>query len=152
MNGGYSIQIDVNANGSYNDPVDRTIPWGSPPGQVQVPFDGLDGLGNPIGVCQPMNAKVVVDRVGEVHLTLDDVETLGRPVAGGGISGGIQVIGATAGVTAPNPKLYWDDTNLTTTGRNSVTPVLDGKAGVDTSVNAAHAWLGTNPTLGATTG
>lgn len=30
VNGGYTIQIDVNANGVYTDPVDRIIPWGSP--------------------------------------------------------------------------------------------------------------------------
>ena len=78
VNGGYSIQIDANDNGQYDDSVDRTIPWGSPPGHIEVPFDGLDGLAAPLDVCEPFAARVVVDRVGEMHLVLQDVEQLGN--------------------------------------------------------------------------
>jgi uncharacterized repeat protein (TIGR01451 family) len=131
VNGGYTIQIDTNSDGDYTDAADRTITWGSPPGEVTVPFDGLDGVGNPIGVCQKINAKVVVDRAGEVHFTTDDVEQL---------SGGFQVTGATPGITAPDPLLYWDDRNLSTAGKTPPTPSVDGRSGVDTTTTGAHAW------------
>ncbi len=78
VNGGYSIQIDADNDGSFDDPVDRTIPWGSPPGHIVVPFDGLNGLGQPLDVCEPMTTRVVVDRVGEMHMVLQDVEQLGN--------------------------------------------------------------------------
>lgn len=133
VNGGYAVQIDTNGDGDFDDAVDRTIPWGSPPGAVSVPFDGLDGLGAPIGVCQDMNARVAVDRVGEVHFTLEDVEQL---------TGGIQLTGVTPGVDAAAPLLYWDDRTLTVQGRGSVTPVIDGRAGVDATVSGAHGWAG----------
>ncbi|HWS49411.1 MAG TPA: hypothetical protein VN241_00240 [Microbacterium sp.] len=132
VNGGYTVQLDTDSNGVYTDPVDRTIRWGSPPGQITVPFDGLDGLGSPLGVCTPLNAKVVVDRVGEAHLVLNDVERL---AASWGY--GLSVTGATPGVVAANPKLYWDDTNLAGIG---VLPYADGRAGLDTSTTGAHGW------------
>lgn len=142
VNGGYSIQIDANANGVYTDPVDRTIPWGSPPGAVTVPFDGLDGLGTPIGVCQAFNARVVVDRAGEMHFVLEDVEQLGNAAQ---TAGGIRLTGETTGVTAPAPLLYWDDTIFpaSTLTPPEPWPSPDGRAGVDslaTPGNGAHGW------------
>lgn len=137
VNGGYTVQLDTNANGVYTDPVDRTIPWGSPPGAVSVPFDGLDGLGNPLSVCTAMRAKVVVDRVGETHVVLDDVESLGTSSVN---NYGIRVTGATPGVVGPNPKLYWDDRDLV--GGGAPLPYADGRAGVDTTttITGAHGW------------
>lgn len=142
VNGGYSIQIDANADGDYSDPVDRTIPWGSPPGAVTVPFDGLDGLGNPIGVCQSFNARVVVDRAGEMHFVLEDVEQLGNAAQ---TAGGIRLTGATPGVTSPPPLLYWDDTIFpeSTLTPPEPWPSRDGRAGVDslaTPGNGVHGW------------
>ena len=144
VNGGYSVQIDANADGDYSDPVDRLIPYGSPPGAVSVPFDGLDGLGDPIGVCQPLNARVVVDRVGETHFVLQDVEQLGD---GAGNAAGVRVSGV-AGVPGPNPRLYWNDTTLRTDrpGYLNTAPFggPDGTAGTDTSTipngNGTHGW------------
>lgn len=143
VNGGYTVQLDVNADGDYTDPVDRVIPWGSPPGAVSVPFDGLDGLGNAIGICQAMNAQVVVDRVGEMHFVLEDVEQIGN---GAATAAGVRIAGLTAGVVAPNPKVYWDDTTLTTVGRTAGEPYdgQDGTAGLDTTTlpagDGAHGW------------
>jgi uncharacterized repeat protein (TIGR01451 family) len=142
VNGGYSIQIDANADGDYSDAVDRTIPWGSPPGAVTVPFDGLDGVGDPIGVCQAFNARVVVDRVGEMHFVLEDVEQLGN---GAQTAGGIRLTGETIGVTAPPPLLYWDDTVFpaSTLAPPEPWPSPDGSAGVDSlasATNGVHGW------------
>ncbi len=142
INGGYTVQLDVNADGDYADPVDRVIPWGSAPGAVSVQFDGLDGLGNPIGICQAMNAQVLVDHVGETHFVLEDVEQIGNAAA---TAAGVQLRGLTPGV-APNPKLYWDDTDLTTVGRQPGEPFdgADGTAGLDTTTlpagDGAHGW------------
>lgn len=139
VNGGYTVQVDVDNNGSYADAVDRTIPWGSPPGEVSVPFDGLDGLGQPISVCQAVGARVVVDRVGEMHFVLDDVERLG-----GVNTGGVKLTGQTPGVVSANPKVYWDDRNLAVSAGLAVFPSADGRTGVDTSGLAAnvgtHRW------------
>lgn len=142
VNGGYSIQIDANADGDYTDPVDRTIPWGSPPGAVTVPFDGLDGLGAPIGVCQAFNARVVVDRAGEMHFVLEDVEQLGNAAQ---TAGGIRLTGQTAGVVAPPPLLYWDDTVFpaSTLTPPEPWPSPDGRSGVDSladASNGVHGW------------
>jgi uncharacterized repeat protein (TIGR01451 family) len=139
VNGGYTVQIDADGNGSFDDPVDRTIPWGSPPGHIVVPFDGLDGLGQPLDVCEPMTTRVVVDRVGEMHLVLQDVEQLGNA------SGyGLRITGLTPGVVAPNPKVYWDDRELAPRAGQAPLPYADGRAGVDTSTLAAtagtHGW------------
>lgn len=133
VNGGYTVQLDTDGNGVYTDSVDRTIPWGSPPGHITVPFDGLDGLGSPLSVCAPLNAKVVVDRVGEAHLVLNDVEQL---ATSGPI--GLSIFGATPGIVAANPKLYWDDRNLV--GGGEVLPYADGRAGVETGTTGAHGW------------
>ena len=139
VNGGYSIQIDANNNGQYDDPVDRTIPWGSPPGHIEVPFDGLDGLAAPLDVCEPFAARVVVDRVGEMHLVLQDVEQLGNAAGYG-----LRVTGLTPGVVAPNPRVYWDDRELAARGAQAPLPYADGRTGVDTSTLAAtagaHGW------------
>jgi uncharacterized repeat protein (TIGR01451 family) len=144
VNGGYSVQVDTNADGDYTDAVDRIIPWGSPPGSIAVPFNGLDGLGVPIGVCQPINARVVVDRVGETHFVLQDVEQLGNAA---GTAAGVRVTGLTS-VNAPNPKLYWNDTALAPTRSGFVDKApfggVDGTAGVDTATLPAgggtHGW------------
>lgn len=142
VNGGYTIQIDANADGDYTDPVDRIIPWGSPPGAVTVPFDGLDGLGNPLGVCQAFNARVVVDRAGEMHFVLEDVEQLGNGVQ---TAGGIRLTGLTTGIVAPDPLLYWDDTvfPVSTLAPPEPWPSADGTAGVDSlahPTNGVHGW------------
>lgn len=142
VNGGYTIQIDVNADGDYDDPVDRIIPWGSPPGAVTVPFNGLDGQGDPIGVCQPINARVVVDRAGEMHFVLEDVEQLGN---GAQTAGGIRLTGLTTGIVAPDPLLYWDDSVFpaSTLVPPEPWPSADGTAGVDSladPTNGVHGW------------
>ena len=142
VNGGYTVQLDTDANGSYADAVDRVIPWGSPPGAVTVPFDGLDGLGEPLDVCQAFNAKVVVDRVGETHLVLDDVESFGTSSVN---NYGLRITGATPGVVSANPRVYWDDTALSPRAAfpgERVLPYADGREGIDTTttVTGAHGW------------
>ena len=141
VNGGYEVQIDTNADGDYTDPTDRIIPWGSPPGAVAVPFDGLDGVGAELGVCQPMNARVVVDRVGETHFVLEDVEQLGNAAA---TAAGIRLTGLTPDVVAPAPLLYWDDRDLADVSPGEPFDGKDGRAGLDTTLlpagDGGHGW------------
>ena len=142
VNGGYTVQIDANADGDYVDAVDRTIPWGSPSGAVSVPFDGLDGAGNAIAACQEFTARVVVEHAGEMHVVLEDVEQLGN---GAQTAGGIRLTGLTTGVTAPAPLLYWDDTVFPASplAPPEPWPAADGSAGVNSlahSTNGVHGW------------
>lgn len=142
VNGGYTVQVDANADGDHLDAVDRIIPWGSPPGAVSVPFDGLDGLGNPIGVCQPFTVEVVLDRAGEMHLVLEDVEQLGNNAH---TAGGIRLTGLTSGILAPAPLLYWDDSVFPASAQNPPNPwpSADGTAGADSlahATNGVHGW------------
>ncbi|MDR3202161.1 MAG: hypothetical protein LBT54_03380, partial [Bifidobacteriaceae bacterium] len=130
--GNYLLQIDVDANGSYTDAVDRAIELGgSAVTDATVDFDGVDGLGSPIPDSTLMMARIWFERTGEMHLVMDDVES--RP--------GIRVTRLN-GPDTPDHTIYWDDSALTTRNRSTVTPVLDGSAGVDSS-SFVHEWAGT---------
>ncbi|KQQ65333.1 DUF11 domain-containing protein [Microbacterium sp. Leaf320] len=128
--GGYKLQIDADGDGSFDEAVDRTIQLGADgTGTYSYDFDGLDGQGTPISDCTTINARILFDAAGEVHLLQQDVE---------GRSGGIQLT-RTNGTGAPDSVIRWNDTNLTTAGRVNVTPELDGRAGVD-STGGIHGW------------
>ncbi|MET3452294.1 isopeptide-forming domain-containing fimbrial protein [Curtobacterium sp. 1544] len=128
--GGYKLQVDTNGNGSYDDAVDRTIQLGADgSGSYSYDFDGLDGQGNPIADCTLMNARILYDKVGEIHVLNQDVE---------GRAGGIQIT-RTNGASSPDSTIYWDDTNLSTDGRTTTTPQVDGTAGVN-STGGVHGW------------
>ncbi|MBT1633283.1 DUF7927 domain-containing protein [Curtobacterium flaccumfaciens] len=128
--GGYKLQVDTNGNGSYDDAVDRTVQLGADgSGSYSYDFDGLDGQGNPIADCTLMNARILFDQVGEVHVLNQDVE---------GRAGGIQVT-RTNGSNSPSNTIYWDDTNLSAAGRTTTTPQTDGTGGVN-SAGGVHGW------------
>src|SRR5690625_2802980 len=128
FSGAYRLEIDVDGDGNYNDPVDRTILLtadGS--GTYSYAFDGLDGNGEPIEECTAMNARIFFDKLGEVHMVQTDVE---------GRAGGIAMTRLN-GAGAPDPTIYWNDGDLTET-RTTTTPVLVGDA-VD-STGGVHGW------------
>src|SRR5699024_8706454 len=79
--------------------------------------------------CTPIQSRVYFDRLGEIHISQEDVE-----YRGGGIS-----VTRTNGPEAPDSTLYWDDTALSTEGRGSVPSPLDATAGVDSS-GGVHSW------------
>ena len=127
--GNASLQIDANNDGDYDDPEDRIIPQAiTADGTYTVPFDGLDGLGNPISLADPITARVLIDQAGEIHFVNYDVEN----------RGGLQVT-ALNGPDAGSTTLYWNDTQLRTESRMCTTPVLDGRGGVD-STGGVHGW------------
>ena len=123
------VYIDVNNNGVYTDPVDIIDTVGFVNGANSIPFNGLDGLGNPIPITQPMNIKVLIANIGETHFVMGDIE----------IFGGLSVKRLN-GPGAPSYTLYWDDRNLPTGGNCSTTPVIDGTAGVNTAGVFVHGW------------
>jgi fimbrial isopeptide formation D2 family protein/uncharacterized repeat protein (TIGR01451 family) len=128
FSGAYELQVDTDGNGSYDDAQDRIVTLSANgSGAYTYDFDGLDGQGNVIADCTLMNARIFFPRVGEMHVLQGDVE--GR--------GGIEIV-RTNGPGAPNATIYWNDTNLST-DRSGTTPVVDGRAGVD-STGGVHGW------------
>lgn len=135
FNGAYWLEIDVDGDGEFTSEVDRRIPLysgegrDSDTGTISYDFDGLDGTGAAIQTCTPIQSRVYFDRLGEIHISQEDVE-----YRGGGIS-----VTRTNGPEAPDSTLYWDDTALSTEGRGSVPSPLDATAGVDSS-GGVHSW------------
>ncbi|MFT4286346.1 hypothetical protein [Nocardioides sp.] len=123
--GGYSLQLDVNNDGDYDDTVDRIIELGAAGEPVEYEFDGLDGEGNTIAPCTQLSARVYVDRIGEVHVVQTDVEARA-----------IELIRQN-GPSTDTDVIYWDDTN--TSSRSNTTSVTDGTAGVS-STGGVHGW------------
>ncbi|QIK63719.1 DUF11 domain-containing protein [Leucobacter viscericola] len=135
--GSYTLEIDTNGDGDYSDSVDRRIEMvANGDGKYSTSFDGLDGEGNPITNCDEMKARIYFDRVGEIHVRNQDVE---------GRVGGIEIVRHDANGT--DPTIYWDDTQLDPSGRDNVTPNLDGTAGVD-STGGVHGWNFANNSWG----
>lgn len=128
--GGYKLQIDTNGDGVFTDPTDRSIQLGADgSGSYEYDFDGLDGLGDPVADCALMNARILFDMAGEIHILQQDVE---------GRNPGIELV-RTNGSGSPDDIIRWNDTNLSAEGRANVTPQLDGRAGV-ASTGGVHGW------------
>jgi uncharacterized repeat protein (TIGR01451 family) len=125
--GNYELQIDVDNNGSYTDPIDRRIDVSGGPGDYNQTFDGRDGQGQTIAFGIPLTARLWFDKTGEFHLVMDDIEERGSIT-----------LTRLNGDGAPDATLYWNDTPLSTSGYYP-TPQLDGRAGVD-STYGVHGW------------
>ncbi|GAA4429559.1 hypothetical protein GCM10023169_32050 [Georgenia halophila] len=128
FSGQMEVQIDVDGNGSYGDPVDVTLPLGVVNGDGTVNWNGLDGEGNPVPYSTDLTARAVIDQVGEIHFVGFDVER----------RGGLEVT-ALNGPETGSQTIYWDDTELRTEDRACVTPDLDGTMGVS-STGGVHGW------------
>jgi uncharacterized repeat protein (TIGR01451 family) len=128
--GPITVQVDANGDGDYTDSEDRSIPLNATEGTNAVPFDGLDGTGQPIPPTQEITFQVVLDRVAEIHFVSSEVE----------VRGGLEVTRLN-GPADGRKTLYWNDTALPSPDPNrcSTTPVLDGRGGVD-STGGVHGW------------
>jgi gliding motility-associated-like protein/uncharacterized repeat protein (TIGR01451 family) len=133
-NGKYSIAIDVDRNGSFTDPIDRTLTGVANSGTNQVTWDGLDGQGNKV----PANTAAYTANINlslysaEVHFPFFDVE---RNV------NGIKLT-RTDGINAPDYTMYWDDSPITVSGTPS-NPIKN-LTGINSLTNG-HKW-GSPPT------
>ncbi|SEI52326.1 hypothetical protein SAMN05216327_102211 [Dyadobacter sp. SG02] len=128
-----TLLLDLDNDGIYGGANDRSIPFGvANANTITVPFDGLGANGSPLAAGSTMKAKVLVDKAGEVHFTMIDVEVLA----------GVKIT-RTTGEATGNTLLYWDDAALSEDGRDSITPIKDGSAGVDSgSGSGVHGWGG----------
>ncbi len=77
LGGVVTLQLDLNGNHIYTDPVDTTIVGTLDEGIDSIFWDGFDGLGNPIAVQDSfqINYQGTI-RFGELHIALADVEAL----------------------------------------------------------------------------
>lgn len=138
------LQIDANGDGDLTDPEDREIPISIDGATTQsVPFDGLDGLGQPIAPFTAFAATVSITQAGEIHFINDDVE------ARSGIT-----VTALNGQNAGTSTLYWNDSTLAIANHtaNCLPPIMDGRAGYDSAAApGVHGWPcnpATNPNTG----
>lgn len=75
IGGSITLQLDLNNNGIFTDPVDTTITQPITAGSDTLFWNGYDGLGIPIAVQDSFkfNYKALL-RFGEIHVALTDVE------------------------------------------------------------------------------
>lgn len=135
--GPVTVQIDVNNNGSYTDPIDVSMPVAAEADPMTVAFDGLDGNGNAIPANQAITFRVGINRVAEIHFLAEDVERR---------AGGIEVTRLN-GPAGDESLIYWDDTDFIFPDPNHCPDPLtgvvpDGTAGFD-STGGVHAWTTT---------
>jgi hypothetical protein len=104
IGGNVTLQLDINNNGSYNDPVDVTLLSGLNAPLDSVYWDGHDGLGNPIPVQNnfPLVWQTTV-QYGEIHIANADVEN-----NFGGVE--INLLNPPAGDTGPTDLFNFDHT------------------------------------------
>ncbi|MET3874709.1 gliding motility-associated C-terminal domain-containing protein [Chitinophaga sp. OAE865] len=114
QNCNFRISLDVNNNGSTNDPTDRIINGSSVIGENVVFWDGKDGQGNDVANGTAINISVVLFS-GEVHFPYIDVENNANGI----------VITRTNGPNAPNSAVYWND------------ELLGARAGSPVPINAS---------------
>jgi uncharacterized repeat protein (TIGR02543 family) len=159
--GNYTVQVDTNNNGSFDDPVDLAFDKGAAGGSannnIVVDFNGKNGQGADISPNQTIKFRIKFDRLAEIHLLLSDVEYLGGVTM-------TRLNGSDPG----DSTIYWDDTKLITAADspsctmdngavvpcvNGETPILDGTDGVDSNVDGGvHGWTDLLHYTNATTG
>ena len=122
VDGSFELEMDVNNNGVFTDPVDRRLQGSTIAGTNSAVWDGKDGLGATVN--NPVSFPVRIStRSGEIHFPIADAES--NP-------GGF-IITRINGTAAPNSVIYWDDTSITKAGATS------SLAGTD-STSGAHTW------------
>lgn len=126
VDGSFSIEMDIDNNGSFIDPVDRRIQGLSLSGTNSVVWDGKNGQGQTVNNLIGFPVRIST-RSGEIHFPVTDAES--NP------SGFI--ITRLNGGSADNTILYWNDTSITKPGATS------NLAGAD-STNGAHSWGSTS--------
>jgi uncharacterized repeat protein (TIGR01451 family) len=122
VDGSFELEMDINNNGVFTDPVDRRLQGLTIAGTNSAVWDGKNGLGATVN--NPVSFPVRVStRSGEIHFPIADAES--NP-------GGF-IITRLNGTAAPNSVIYWDDTSIQKAGATS------SLAGTD-STSGAHTW------------
>ncbi|MCL2594124.1 MAG: hypothetical protein FWD83_01185, partial [Promicromonosporaceae bacterium] len=98
--GTVTVWLDANDNGAFDDPEDLKFTLTTLPGTHRIPWDGLDGLGNPIPFTQDFSLTASLN-IGEFHVVQNDVEFR---------EGGVQMT-ALNGPLAGNRNINWGTPN-----------------------------------------
>lgn len=110
LSGVFNIQIDIDDNGVYTDPVDVNLVGTIDGGLDSLFWDGNDGFGNPIPVQDDFNLNFTGDvRFGEIHIALTDVE---------GNTGGVTFSWLNAPAGVPNDQFLYDNSDIDTNAGN----------------------------------
>jgi gliding motility-associated-like protein len=104
--GHVTIRLDIDENGSFEDPIDIAVSGFNDGGLDSIFWDGLDGLGNPFGVLGDTfqlnyDGKI---RFGEIHIANTDVEDN---------FGGVTFELLNGGPDIPANSFYYDHSDLT---------------------------------------
>ena len=104
LGGVVTLQLDLNGNGLYTDPVDTTLMGSLSEGLDSIYWNGYNGLGDPISVQDSLiiNYQGTI-RFGELHIALTDVE--GNP---GGVT--FEWLNAPSGF--PTDQFYYDHSDI----------------------------------------
>ncbi len=104
LGGSITLQLDLNNNGSYDDPVDVVLTGPLGEGLDSIFWNGLDGLGVPIPVQNSFTFNYTgTIRFGELHIALTDVENS---------IGGVTFKWLNAPPNYPDSLFYYDHTDV----------------------------------------
>lgn len=126
------VQIDLDGDGLFGGPKDRTYNTALVNGKLDFSFDGKDNAGNFIPKDVAVGFRLNTKPLGELHLLRNDVE----------FNDSIEIKRLNG---SPNKRswIYWNDTSLVhpyTGTVNKVAPT-NNTAGVD-STGGVHGWSG----------
>ncbi|WP_191072944.1 tandem-95 repeat protein [Mesoflavibacter profundi] len=144
-----AIILDFNGVAGYQENTEDVLieVYENTPGLKLIPWDGNDGLGNP--VTGGTTTITVTSYIGRTNVPMDDAEL---NINGLSISGVAPTVG--------NRRLFWDDRNITVTndgtgcnptGSNAlnnlttVNPAFSRERLIDGIFGPAHAWSSSNP-------
>lgn len=75
LGGTATLELDLNSDGDFDDPIDRRIFDFIEAGTDSVFWDGNDGLGNPLPISEGFTINYNINiRGGEIHIPLIDIE------------------------------------------------------------------------------
>ena len=102
--GSYNIKLSLNGDNDFNDPEDRILTGPAVNDFNNIPWDGLNGVGNAVSETIVISTSGMIATLvsGEVHFPFLDVENNTKGM----------IITRTNGVGAPNNNVYWDDTSI----------------------------------------
>lgn len=134
--GVFDLYVDADGDGSFDGPLDRTIPLTTAVNGASYHFDGLDDAGDPLPVGGPVQFKIEISQSPEIHLVLNDVETM---------AGGIEMKRLN-GKLIETDRIYWNDSMFENYPVCSPTPAIINAStdGVLPDDAAQRGWLSTD--------
>jgi uncharacterized repeat protein (TIGR01451 family) len=125
------IKIDINRDNVYGNANDRVIFFDTNPGQNLVPWDGLDGNGNPVPASTNPYAAAFTLNAGEVHFPFLDPENNPNGF----------IVQRLNPLTVPPDPRFPDDPFRVYFNDSSLSGGINASAGVS-SVAGAHSFTG----------